>query len=83
MSETPFDHRKRMDNAYLEDTARLIIDAYRRTGNVPNFDKVHRSANVYAKTVLKFSDKGARAWATLKCEELRRWLVAEIGEMER
>ena len=81
MAAMPFDNTKRLDHEYVEQTAKLIIEAYRRDGKVPNFDRIHRDAKMYARDVLKFSDKGARAWASLKCEELRRWLVAQIAEI--
>jgi hypothetical protein len=83
MAETRLDRVKRLDDEYVEETARVIIEAYQRDRKLPDFNRVHRTAKLYARDVLKFSDRGAQAWASLKCEDVRRSLAAQIANVQR
>jgi len=67
------------DARFAESTVRRFVEAIRAGRELPNRDTVHKHFYHAAKTVNKWSDKGAKAWASLQVEELRRTAVAVIA----
>ena len=66
------------DARFAESTLRLFVDAIRAGRELPNRDTVHKHFYDAAKVTKNWSDKGARAWASLQVEELRRTAVAQL-----
>jgi hypothetical protein len=66
------------DARFAESTLRLFVDAIRAGRELPNRDTVHKHFYQAAKVTKNWSDKGARAWASLQVEELRRTAVAQL-----
>jgi hypothetical protein len=69
---------EKKDARFVESTLRLFIEAFRAGRDLPNRDTVHKHFYEAAKVTRKMSEKGARAWASLQVEELRRTAVAAI-----
>jgi hypothetical protein len=69
---------EKRDARFAESTLRLFIEAFRAGRELPNRDTVHKHFYEAAKVTRKMSEKGARAWASLQVEELRRTAVAVI-----
>jgi hypothetical protein len=69
---------EKQDARFAESTLRLFIEAFRAGQELPNRDTVHKHFYEAAKVTRKMSEKGARAWASLQVEELRRTAVAVI-----
>jgi hypothetical protein len=66
------------EERFAESTLRLFIEAFRAGRELPNRDTVHKHFYEAAKVTRKMSEKGAKAWASLQVEELRRTAVAVI-----
>jgi hypothetical protein len=66
------------DARFAESTLRLFVEAIRAGRELPNRDTVHRHFYQTAKINKHWSEKGAKAWASLQVEELRRTAVAVI-----
>jgi hypothetical protein len=66
------------DARFAESTLRLFVEAIRAGRELPNRDTVHRHFYQAAKINKNWSEKGAKAWASLQVEELRRTAVAVI-----
>ena len=66
------------DARFAASTLRLFLDAIRAGRELPNRDTVHKHFYDAAKVTKNWSDKGARAWASLQVEELRRTAVAQL-----
>ena len=66
------------DARFAESTLRLFVEAIRAGRELPNRDTVHKHFYQAAKIIKKWSEKGAKAWASLQVEELRRTAVAVI-----
>jgi hypothetical protein len=66
------------DARFAASTLRLFVDAIRAGRELPNRDSVHKHFYEAAKVAKNWSDKGARAWASLQVEELRRTAVAQL-----
>ena len=69
---------ERQDARFAESTLRLFIEAIRAGRELPNRDTVHKHFYETAKVTKKMSEKGAKAWASLQVEELRRAAVARL-----
>jgi hypothetical protein len=69
---------EKQDARFAESTLRLFVEAIRAGRELPNRDTVHKHFYQAAKTIKKWSEKGAKAWASLQVEELRRTAVAVI-----
>ena len=67
------------DARFAESTVRRFVEAIRAGRELPNRDTVHKHFYQAAKIVKKWSEKGAKAWASLQVEELRRTAVAVIA----
>jgi hypothetical protein len=67
------------DARFAESTVQRFVEAIRAGRELPNRDTVHKHFYQAAKIVKKWSDKGAKAWASLQVEELRRTAVAVIA----
>lgn len=76
-SELPFDNMKRLDAEFEESTLRLFVDALRSRKTLPDFSRMRRDLHKIAKNK-GMSDKGAKAWASWKLEEIRRNAVASV-----
>ena len=63
---------------FAASTLRLFVDAIRAGRELPNRDSVHKHFYEAAKVAKNWSDKGARAWASLQVEELRPTAVAQL-----
>ena len=66
------------DARFVASTLQLFIEAFRAGRELPNRDTVHKHFYDAAKVTKNWSDKGARAWASLQVEELRRTAVAQL-----
>src|ERR1700687_5319560 len=66
------------DARFAESTLRLFMEALRAGRELPNRDTVHKRFYETAKVTKKMSEKGAKAWASLQVEELRRAAVARL-----
>ena len=69
---------EKQDARFAESTLRLFIEAIRAGREIPNRDEIHRHFYQAAKIIKGMSEKGAKAWASLQVEELRRTAVAAI-----
>ena len=69
---------EKQDARFAESTLRLFIEAFRAGRELPSRDTVHRHFYETAKVTKNMSEKGAKAWASLQVEELRRTAVAVI-----
>ena len=69
---------EKQDARFAESTLRLFVEALRAGRDIPNRDTVHKHFYHAAKIVKNMSEKGAKAWASLQVEELRRTAVAQI-----
>jgi hypothetical protein len=67
------------DAQFAESTVQRFVEAIRAGRELPNRDTVHKHFYHAAKIVKKWSEKGAKAWASLQVEELRRTAVAVIA----
>ena len=67
------------DARFAESTVRRFVEAIRAGRELPNRDTVHKHFYHAAKIIKKWSEKGAKAWASLQVEELRRTAVAVIA----
>ena len=69
---------EKQDARFAESALRLFVEAIRAGRELPNRDTVHRHFYQAAKVDKKWSEKGAKAWASLQVEELRRTAVAVV-----
>ena len=69
---------EKQDARFAESTLRLFVEAIRAGRELPNRDTVHKHFYQAAKIIKKWSEKGAKAWASLQVEELRRTAIAVI-----
>ena len=69
---------EKKDARFAESTLRLFVEAIRAGRELPNRNIVHKHFYQAAKIMKKWSEKGAKAWASLQVEELRRMAVAVI-----
>jgi hypothetical protein len=69
---------EKQDARFAESTLRLFVEAIRAGRELPNRDTVHKHFYHAAKIMKKWSEKGAKAWASLQVEELRRTAIAVI-----
>ena len=67
------------DARFAESTVRRFVEAIRAGRELPNRGSVHKHFYHAAKIIKKWSEKGAKAWASLQVEELRRAAVAVIA----
>jgi hypothetical protein len=72
------DSIEKQDARFAASTLQLFIEAFRAGRDLPNRDTVHRHFYEAAKVSKKWSEKGAKAWASLQVEELRRTAVAQL-----
>ena len=66
------------DAKFAESTVRRFVEAIRAGRELPDRPTVHKHFYHAAKIIKKWSEKGAKAWASLQVEELRRTAVAVI-----
>jgi hypothetical protein len=66
------------DARFAASTLRRFVDAIRAGREIPNRNKIHRHFYKRAKIIKQMSEKGAKAWASLQVEDLRRTAVAEL-----
>jgi len=69
---------EQQDARFAESTLRLFVEAFRAGRDLPNRDTVHKYFYERAKITKKWSEEGAKAWASLQVEELRRTAVAQL-----
>jgi hypothetical protein len=67
------------DARFAESTVRRFVEAIRAGRELPDRPTVHKHFYHAAKIIKKWSEKGAKAWASLQVEELRRTAVAVIA----
>jgi hypothetical protein len=81
MAETPFDNTKQLDEEHEKCVERMIANAIRQGKQLPDFGACQRMLYKYAKQKHGYSNKGAKAWASLKVEHYRR-IVAKVLDAE-
>jgi hypothetical protein len=79
MAQPPSHAAKHQDEALDEATILGFVDAIRAGRDLPDLSKTHKRFYQTARTIKHFSEKGAKAWATWRVEELRRAAVARIA----
>jgi hypothetical protein len=67
---------KRLDDAHLDRDLRLMIQAYRDSGQFLDFNEFHRKFEKWA-LAAGMSKKGAKAKATLQVLRLKELLASE------
>ena len=69
---------EKQDAQFAPETLRRMVEAIRAGRDLPDLAKIHVNFYTGAKILLKMSEKGAQAWASLQVEELRRQANAQI-----
>ena len=79
---TPFDDMVERDNAYVETTKRLYLDALRSGRQIPDFDEIHKILYRFAHNSKGkgMSKKWARALASLQLEDIRGAMDKQITD---
>lgn len=80
MAETPFDNMKRLDDEYERSVRQMAENALRLGKAMPDMDYYRKMFYSFAKQEHGFSDKGAKAWANIRTETLRRQIAKLFAE---